>query len=69
MNDSEPSVASSAAAERTKAALPLEPMSLELLMLPDEKSEEVTPEPETVEVEQTAPTGDTKQTTLFGGDY
>ena len=34
-----------------------------------EESAEETPEPETVEVEPTAPTGDTKQTTLFGGDY
>ena len=35
----------------------------------EEESAEETPEPETVEVEPTAPTGDTKQTTLFGGDY
>ena len=36
----------------------------------DEKeSTKETPEPGTVEVEPTAPTGDTKQTTLFGGDY
>ena len=34
-----------------------------------EETAEETPEPETVEVEPTAPTGDTKQTTLFGGDY
>ena len=34
----------------------------------DGRAEE-TPEPGTVEVEPTAPTGDTKQTTLFGGDY
>ena len=48
MKDSVPSVVLSAAAERTKVALPSEPMSLELLMLPDEKSEAVTPEPEAV---------------------
>jgi DNA topoisomerase-6 subunit B len=35
----------------------------------EEESAEETPEPGTVEVEPTAPTGDTKQTTLFGGDY
>ena len=34
-----------------------------------EESAEETPEPETAEVESAAPTGDTKQTTLFGGDY
>jgi DNA topoisomerase-6 subunit B len=35
----------------------------------EEESAEETPETETVEAEQAAPTGDTKQTTLFGGDY
>ena len=35
----------------------------------EEESAEETPEPGIVEVEPTAPTGDTKQTTLFGGDY
>ena len=35
----------------------------------EEEIAEETPEPGTVEVEPTAPTGDTKQTTLFGGDY
>lgn len=35
----------------------------------EEESAEEALEPETLEVEPTAPTGDTKQTTLFGGDY
>ena len=35
----------------------------------EDESTEETPVPGTVEVEPTAPTGDTKQTTLFGGDY
>jgi DNA topoisomerase-6 subunit B len=35
----------------------------------EEESAEETPETETVEAEPDAPTGDTKQTTLFGGDY
>ena len=35
----------------------------------EEESAEETPEPGTVEVEPTVSTGDTKQTTLFGGDY
>lgn len=35
----------------------------------EEESEEGAPKPETVEAEPAAPTGDTKQTTLFGGDY
>ena len=35
----------------------------------EEESAEETPEPRTVEVEPTVSTGDTKQTTLFGGDY
>ena len=35
----------------------------------EEESEEGAPKPETVEAEPSAPTGDTKQTTLFGGDY
>ena len=35
----------------------------------EDESAEETPVPGTVEVEPTAPTGDTKQTTLFGGDY
>ena len=41
---------------------------------PDEDSDEegdaeIDPEPEAVEAKPTTPTGDTKQTTLFGGDY
>ena len=48
LKDSVPSVVLSASAERTKVALPSEPMSLELLMFPDEKSEVVTSEPESV---------------------
>ena len=35
----------------------------------EEESAEETPETDTVEAEPAAPTGDTKQTTLFGGDY
>lgn len=35
----------------------------------EDKSVEDAPEPETVEAEPAATTGDTKQTTLFGGDY
>ncbi len=35
----------------------------------EEETVEDAPEPEAVEVEPSAPTGDTKQTTLFGGDY
>ena len=35
----------------------------------EEESEEGAPKPETVEAGPAAPTGDTKQTTLFGGDY
>ena len=35
----------------------------------EEESAEETPETETVEAEPAAPAGDTKQTTLFGGDY
>ena len=37
--------------------------------LEEEEAAEETPDPEMVEAEPTAPTGDTKQTTLFGGDY
>ena len=48
LKDSFPSVVLSVAAERTKVALPSEPISLELLISPDEKSEAVIPEPETV---------------------
>ena len=52
---------SSAAAKRTKVALPSEPMSVELFIVPDEKSlvaldkksEEVIPEPEAVSVSYT----------------
>ena len=41
---------------------------------PDEDSDEegdaeINPEPEAVEAKPTTPAGDTKQTTLFGGDY
>ncbi|MEC8106907.1 MAG: hypothetical protein VX115_04105, partial [Candidatus Thermoplasmatota archaeon] len=35
----------------------------------EEDDAEIDSEPEAVEVEPSAPTGDTKQTTLFGGDY
>ena len=48
MKDSLPSVVLSAAAERTKLAVPSEPISLELLMSPAEKSDESMPEPKTV---------------------
>ena len=48
LKDSGPSVVLSELAERTKVALPSEPISLELLMSPDEKSEAVTLEPESV---------------------
>ena len=48
LKDSLPSVVLSAAAERTKLALPSEPISLELSMFPEEKSDELMSEPETV---------------------
>ena len=35
----------------------------------EEGDAEIDPEPKTVEAKPTTPTGDTKQTTLFGGDY
>ena len=35
----------------------------------EEGDAEIDPEPKEVEAKPTTPTGDTKQTTLFGGDY
>jgi hypothetical protein len=49
LNDSVSSFVLSALAERTKVALPSEPMSLELLISPDEKSLASTSEPESGE--------------------